>query len=41
MMRDILLYYLRVDRMDLILRYKIKRIKGILGRPEYVRYMAY
>jgi hypothetical protein len=38
--RHILLYYPRVDRMDLILRYRIERIKEILGRPKCARHVA-
>jgi hypothetical protein len=41
MVRYILLYYLRVDRMNLILRYKIKRMKEILERLKCVKHAAH
>jgi hypothetical protein len=39
-MRHILLHYLRVDRMNLILRYEIERMKEILGRLKCARHVA-
>jgi hypothetical protein len=38
--RHILLHYPRIDRTDLILRYRTERIEEILGRPECARHAA-